>query len=115
MAAHAFYFDVVSVEDFRKFGCRRLKPPFKIRVTIDLLSRFDGGGLTFDVSEGGGDLGDFFANLIFHGTDSIVRFFEGELLVHFYMLFDVQSAIEILDADVMDVQVVAGGDGADAV
>jgi hypothetical protein len=31
------------------------------------------------------------------------------------MLFHMQGAIEVLDADIMDVQVVASGDGADAV
>ncbi len=40
---------------------------------------------------------------------------ESEALVEFHVLFDVEMAVEILNADVVDIEVVASRDGADAV
>ena len=67
------------------------------------------------MGEDGGDLGDFAAHLGFELGDEGVGGAEGHGLVDFQVLLDVESVVELLDADVVDGEVGAGGDGADAV
>ena len=65
----------------------------------------DGGGLGFDVGEDGGDLGDFAAHVGFERGDDVVGLAERHGLVDFEMLLDVQCAVVLLDADVVDGEV----------
>ena len=76
---------------------------------------FDGGGLALDVSEDGGNFRDILANLGFEHGHAVVGFLQAQAFVEFEVLFHVQVALEILHADVVHVEVVAGGHGADAI
>ena len=75
----------------------------------------DGGGLGLDVGEDGGDGRDFAAHVGFKAGDEVVGLAEGEGFVDFEVLLDVEGAFELADGDVVDGEVGAGGDGADAV
>ena len=61
------------------------------------------------------DLGHVVAHVSFEIGDLIVGAFKGHALVEFDVLLDVKAPGEILHADVVDVQVVAGSDGANTV
>ena len=80
-----------------------------------LLGLFDGGRFAFDMGEDVGDLRHVVAHVGFKFGDLVVRALKGHALVEFDVLLDVKLAGEILDADVVDVQVVARGHGANAV
>ena len=75
----------------------------------------DGGGFALDVGEDGGDFGDVVAHLGFEGGDDVVGFAERHALVYFKVLLDVERAVVLLDADVVDGEVGAGGYGSYAV
>ena len=51
-------------------------------------------------------------HLRFQPGDAVVRFLQAEALVELDVLLDVQPAVEVLHADVMHVEIVARGDGA---
>src|SRR5580704_17423934 len=61
------------------------------------------------------DFGHVVAHVSFEIGDLIVGAFEGHALVEFDVLLDVKAPGEILHADVVDIEVVAGSDGADTV
>ena len=84
-------------------------------VADQLVAGFDGGGFAFDVGEDVGDLRHVVAHVGFEFGDLIVSAFEGHAFVEFNVLLHVELAGEILHADVVDVEVVARGDGANAV
>ena len=65
----------------------------------------------FDVSEDGGDLGDVAAHLGLELGDEGVGGAEGHGLVDLEMLLDVELMVVLLHADVVDIEVGAGGDG----
>jgi len=108
-------FYVVHVDDFRKAGGDGLEFLFQCGVGDFFLTRLDGRGLAFDVGEDGDDFGNFSANLRFELGYAVMSFLSSKVLVEFEVLLDVQFAFEILHADVVHVDVVARGDGADAV
>ena len=93
----------------------RFQPPLEVGVANQFIAGFDGGGFAFDVGEDVGDLRYVAAHIGFEFGDLIVGALEGHALVEFNVLLDVELAGEILHADVVDVEVVAGGDGANAV
>ena len=75
----------------------------------------DGGGLALDVGE---DKQQFFGRPGEFGLEhghAVVGFLQAQAFVEFEVLFDVEVALEILHADVVHVELVAGGDGADAI
>ena len=88
---------------------------FELAVAFERGGALDGGGFAFDVGEDGGDLGDLAAHLGFELGDEVVGGAEGHRLVDFEVLLDVEGVVVLLDADVVDGEVGAGGDGADAV
>ena len=67
------------------------------------------------MGEDGGDLGDLAAHVGFEVGDERVGCAERHGLVDFEVLLDVEGLVVLLDADVVDGEVGAGGDGADAV
>ena len=75
----------------------------------------DGGRFAFDVGEDGGDLGDLAPHLGLELGDEAVGGAEGHGFVDLEVLLDVELVVVLLDADVVDGEVGAGGDGADAV
>ena len=67
------------------------------------------------MGEDGGDLGDFATYLRFELRNQVVGGAEGHGLGDFEMLLDVKLVVVLLHADVVDVEVGTGGDGADTV
>ena len=65
--------------------------------------------------EDGRNFRDLAAHLRFQPGNFVVRLLHAELLVEFQMLFHVQLPVQVLHADVVHIEVVAGSDGADAV
>ena len=107
--------ELVGVDDFGRFGGDGAQASLERGILDNLLAGLDGGGLAFDVGKDRGDLGDFEADFVFERGHLVVRIFHGEALVHFEVLFDVERAFQILHADIVDVEIVAGGDGTNAV
>jgi len=105
----------VNVHDFGKFSGNIAQLLLEFRLPNNLFSRFDGRRLAFDVSEDGHDFGDFTAHLGLEAADFVVGLLHAELLVEFEMLLDMQVAVEILHTDVVDIEIVTGSDGANAV
>ena len=114
-AAHLLDLDVVHVDNFRKLAGGRLQSTFEVRIANQLVAGFDGRGFAFDMSKDVGDLRHIVAHVGFEFGDLIVGALKCHALVEFEVLLDVKLAGEILDADVVDVEVVARGDGANAV
>ena len=114
-AANFFYLDVVHVDDFWELVDQNFKLALEAGVADQFITGFDGGRLAFDVSEDVVDLGDVVAHIGFEIGDTVVSAFQRHALVEFDMLLDVEAAGKILHADVMDVEIVASGDGADTI
>ena len=114
-AAHLLDLDVVHIDNFRELAGDRLQSTFEIRIANQLVAGFDGGRFAFDMSKDVGDLRHIVAHVGFKFGDLVVRALKGHALVEFDVLLDVKLAGEILDADVVDVEVMSGGDGANAV
>src|SRR5579872_2284767 len=114
-AVYPLHLDVMSVEDVGKLFRDRLQSSLKMRIAFDLLTRFDGGGLAFNMSEDRSNFRNLLTNFKFQQADQVMSLLERQLLVHFKMLFDMQAPVKILNAHVVNVHVMAGGDGAHAV
>src|SRR6476661_8169877 len=114
-AAHAFDLDVVHVQNLGRFGGDGFQAPFQPGVVQEFVAGLDGGGLALDVGEDGRNFRHVLANFGFEDGDAVVSFFQAEILVEFEVLFHVQASLEILHADVVDVEIVASGDSADAI
>ena len=67
------------------------------------------------MGEDGGDLGDLAADVGLELGDESVGGAKGHGFVDFEVLLDVKGVVVLLDGDVVDGEVGAGGDGADAV
>ena len=107
--------DLVDVEDLGEGGGATAEADFKLAVAFEGGGALDGGRFAFDVGEDGGDLGDLAAHLRFELRDEGVGGAEGHGFVDLEMLLDVEGVVVLLNADVVDGEVGAGGDGADAV
>ncbi len=114
-AAHPFDEDFVHIEDLGELGGDGLQTPFQFGVMQQFVAGLDGGRLAFDVGEDRGNFRDVLANLGLEHGHAVVGFFQAQAFVEFEMLFDVEMALEILHADVVQVEIVTGGDGADAI
>ena len=115
--------DLVDVEDLGEGGGDAAQAKFQLAVALQRGGALDGGRLALDVGEDGGDGGDLAAHLCLQRGDEVVGLAQGHGLVHLQVLFDVQLGMEgvvllsadLLHADLMDGEVAAGRDGADAV
>src|ERR1700733_1545909 len=107
--------DFVDVEDLGEGLGGAAEADFELAVALERGGTLDGGGLAFDVGEDGGDLGDLAADVGFELRYESVGGGERHGFADFEMLFDVELVVELLDGNVVDVEVGAGGDGADAV
>ena len=105
----------MDVEDLGEGLGGAAEADFELAVAFEGGGALDGGGLAFDVGEDGGDLGDLAADLGLELGDEVVGGAEGHGLVDFEVLLDVELVVVLLNADVVDGEVGAGGDGADAV
>ena len=107
--------DLVDVEYLGKCGGGTAKADFELAVAFERCWPLDGGGLALDVGEDGGDGGNLAAHVGFEPGGKSVGVAQRHGLVDFKMLFDVQLVVVLLHADVVDGEVGAGSDGADAV
>src|SRR5580700_8080445 len=114
-AANFLDLNVVHIDDLGKLCGYELELPLETGVADQFVAGFDGGGLAFDVRQDVGDLRDVVAHIGFEFGDQIVGGLQGQVLVEFDVLLDVEVAVEILHADVVNVEVVASGDGTNAV
>ena len=107
--------DIVDVEDAGD-GCGNApEAKFDLPVAIESGGLLDGRGLTFDMGEDALDLGDVAADVGLELGDKIVGGAERHVLVDLEMLLEMKDAAVLLESDVVDGEVRAGGDGADAV
>ncbi len=88
---------------------------FEVAAGVDLGGGGDGGGFALDVGEQRGDAGDLALHLGLESSDDVVGLAQGHGFGDFEVLLDVEGAFVLPDADVVDGEVGAGGDGADAV
>jgi hypothetical protein len=107
--------NVVHILDFRKARSSEFEAALEFGVADEFVAGFDGGGFAFDVGENVGDFGNVSAHVSFEFGDLIVGGFESHAFVKFDVLLHMKSSGEILHADVVDIQVVAGGNGANTV
>ena len=115
-SANALDDELVNVQRHREIPCATaLRRRSRSASRTSSFRFLDGGRLAFDVGEDGGDFVHIVAHICFEFGDLIVGVLEGHALVEFNVLLNVEFAVEILHADVVDVQIVAGGDGANAV
>src|ERR1700728_3276548 len=114
-SADALDHEVVNVDDFGKLRGHGFKAMFEFRVADHRFGLLDGGRLALDVGKDIGNFRDLAAHVGFELGDLIVGAFEGHALVEFDVLLDVQPAGKVLDADVMHVEIFAGGGSSDAI
>jgi len=122
--AAATYENLVDVEDFGEFVSGAQELPLDAMGFAFATTGFsagegalalDRGGLALDVGEDGPEFGNFAEELVFHSGNEIVGVGEGHVFVELDVLLDAHFALDGLNADVVDGDVVAGGDGANAV
>jgi hypothetical protein len=107
--------DFVDVEDLGEGLGGSTEADFELAVAFEGVGALDGGRFAFDVGEDGGYLGDLAAHLGLELGDEGVGCAEGHGLVDLEVLLDVELVVVLLDADVVDGEVGASGDSADAV
>ena len=93
----------------------RFQAGFQLRVTLHLFALLNGRRLTLDVGQDGSNFWHLLPNFFFEGSHLVVGIFERQTLVHFEMLLNVQAPIQILNADIVHIDVVAGGNAAHTV
>ena len=84
-------------------------------ITQHFIGSFDGGGLAFDVREDRDDLRHIVTNFGLKHGDAVMGLFQAEAFIQFQVLLDVEISLQILHADIVDVEVVARRYRADAV
>jgi hypothetical protein len=107
--------DVVDVEDLGEAFGGVAEVRLDLAVAFDAYGQLDGRGLALDVGEDGVDLRDLVADLVLDAADEVVGLAEGHGLVDFDVLFDIELAVDRLNRDIMQDDIVARGDGADFV
>ncbi len=105
----------MDVEDFREGEGDAAEADLELAIAFEGGVALDGGGFGFDVGEDGGDFGDLAAHFGLELGDESVCAAEWHGLVDFQMLVYMQGATEFLHCYVVDGEVGAGGDGADAI
>src|ERR1700691_3204883 len=114
-SAHLLDLDVVHIDNFRKLAGGRLQPTLEVGVADQLVAGFDGGWFAFDMGEDVGNLRYIEAHVGFEFGDLIMGVLERHAFIKFDVLLDVKPPREILHADVVDVEVVACGHGANTI
>src|SRR5690348_8490686 len=88
---------------------------FQLTITRDLVAAFDGRRLTFNVGEDGRDFRQVAANLTFEYRHLVMGLLERKALVELQVLLDMEASAQVLDANVVNVEIGPGGDGANAI
>ena len=110
--AHLFHLNVMSVEYFRKFSSDRFQSVFQLRITLNARSWFNCGRFAFDVGEDRCNFGILPSDLGLHVGYAIMRLLQRKLLIHLEVLFYMQPAVQILHADIVNIQIVPGSNRA---
>src|SRR5271165_789780 len=103
------------VHNFGKARSHGLQPLLESRRAHQAVAGLDGRGFALNVSQNVGNFADVVFHLAFEARDAVVGFLQAEPLVQLDVLLNVQSACEVLHADVMHVEIVARGDRADLI
>ena len=114
-AAHMFHFHVMHIQNFRKLRCHGFQFLLQQSVAPNFVTRLYGCRFAFDMREDGRNLRHVLTYIRFEPGYPIVSLLQTQLLIKFEMLFDVQTPAQILDAYVVHVEIVAGGDGTNAI
>src|SRR5882757_6976399 len=108
-------FYVVHVDDFREAGGDGFELLFQRGVSNLFLTRLNGRGFALNVGQDAIHFWNFHSNFRLELRDAIMSFLQLEVFIEFQVLFHMQLPFQILHANVMHVDVVPGGNGADAV
>ncbi len=92
-----------------------LQAPLEAGSGNGAVAGFDGRRFALDVGQDAGNLIHLLLHLRLQPGYAIMGFLQAEPFVEFNVLLHVQSSAHVLHADVVHVQIVAGGDRADAV
>src|SRR5579862_2384427 len=114
-ATHALDENFVHVQDLWELRGNGFQPPFQFRVVQQFVAGLDGGRFALDMGEDGRYFRNILSNLRLEDSDAVVGFFQAQAFVEFEVLLDVQVSGEILHADIVHIEVVARGHGADAI
>ena len=107
--------EVVHIQHFGKLRGHGFQSMLELGVADDFFRLFDCGRFALDVRKNVGNFGHIATHVCLKFRDLIMRFLERHPLVQFHMLFHVQASIQVLHADVMHVEVLMRGHGADPV
>src|SRR5450755_4422849 len=114
-SCHPRKHQVMSVDDLGKGSCGQLNAAFEAGGINHAVAGFDGGRLTLDVGQDARYFWNVVAHLAFQPCYTVVSVLERHALIEFNMLLDMQGATDVLHADVVHVEIVPGGHGADAI
>src|ERR1700730_15270490 len=113
--SHSLELKFVNVQHIGEFTHNILEPLLECGFAHNFFASFNGRWLALDVRQDSGDLRNLASHFRFQPCDFIMRLLHAETFVQLQMLFDVQLSIEVLDADVVNVKVVARGYSADTI
>src|SRR5664279_750061 len=105
----------MRVDDLRESPRGQLNTAFEAWGIHHAVAGFDGSGLTLDVSQDARYFGNVAPHLAFQPCDPVVSVLERHSLIQFNMLLHMQRAMDVLHTDVVHVEVVPGGHGANAI
>src|SRR5664279_3922402 len=105
----------MRVDDLRESPRGQLNTAFEAWGIHHAVAGFDGSGLTLDVSQDARYFGNVAPHLAFQPCDPVVSVLERHALIQFNMLLHMQRAMDVLHTDVVDVEIVPGGHGANAI
>ena len=84
-----------------------LKLLLQYRVTHHSIAGLDCGRFTLNMREDGGNFRDVAADFRFQDSHHIVGVFQAESFVQLQMKFRMQPAFKVLDADIMNAEIIA--------
>ncbi len=105
----------MHVEDLRKLRSDGSQAMLEFRIAYEFFGLLDGGWFALNVRHDFGDLRDVLAHIGFKFGDLVVSLFEAHALIQFDMLLDVEAAVEVLHADVVDIEIPVSRDAANAI
>ena len=95
--------DFVQIKHLRKFPGQSSHPFLPCAIADDFIARFDGRGLVFNMSKDGAYLRHVLLHFTLYAADHVVRRLETQRFVEFKMLFQVQTAAQVLDAEIVHI------------
>src|SRR5579864_353132 len=115
MPTNALQNKFVYIENFGELRGHGSQSALEFGIADQSLRRLDGRGLALDVRQDVGDFGNVAPHCRFQLGDLIVGLLHRHALIKFHVLLHVNLTRDVLHTDVVDVQVVASGNGANAI